>query len=216
MRITHETPTEIVVKDSSLWMTYLFCGIAAVLVFAVKENSIGKFASAALFLLFGVITARATTFTFDAMQRMVRWRGFKPFKSEAATILFDEIDDITVEASSAGNNGATYRLALLTRQGTVPMAYAYTGSSDGYASLRRRLLAIIKPGLEPSAVQPHEVVDGIPAELASSLRSLLAQRRKIDAIALLRSHERIGLTEAKKRIDEMDAKMKASKQAAQP
>ena len=32
------------------------------------------------------------------MRRTVRWNGLKPFKTESGTILFDEIDDIAVEA----------------------------------------------------------------------------------------------------------------------
>jgi len=191
-----DSPTELVVKDSSMWMTILFVGIAIALVAGVGISQPIKLLVPALFLVFGTITARATTFTFDSMRRTVQWSGFKPFKTESGTILFDEIDDITVELTSGGNGATAYRLALKTKLGAVPMAYAYSNSRDGYAALRQQMLAIVKPGLQ--APEPASQIDGIPADLASSLQSLLIQGRKIDAIALLRTRERIGLTETKK------------------
>jgi hypothetical protein len=213
MHVVRHSPTDLVVKDSGVWMTILFTGIAAALVAGLGISQPLRLLVPAFFLLCGVITARATTFTFDGMRRTVQWSGFKPFKTESGTILFDEIDDITVEASSNGDNGIAYRLSLNTKQGTVPMAYAYSGSRDGYVALRQQILALIKPGLQAPAPVAH--TDGIPSDLESSIRSMLIQRRKIDAIALLRTRERIGLMEAKKRIDALDAKIKAENKVPQ-
>jgi len=214
MHVVRQSPTELVVKDSSVWMTILFATIAVALVAGIGVSQPVRLLAPALFLLFGTITARATTFTFDGMQRTVRWSGFKPFKSQSGAILFDEIDDVTVEASSMGNSGTTYRLSLLTKQGAIPMAFAYSGSRDGYAALRRQILAFVKPGLSPSA--PESTFAGIPDDLASSIRSLLIQGRTIDAITLLRTRERIGLVEAKKRIDAAEAAIKSANQIPQP
>ncbi len=213
MHAVRQSPTELVVKDSSVWMTILFSGIAVALVAGLGFSQPLRLLVPAFFLLCGIVTARATTFTFDGMRRTVQWSGFKPFKAESGTILFDEIDDIVVEASSNGNGAIAYRLSLKTRQGTVPMAYAYSGSRDGYAALRQQIFAFIKPGLEAPSHAAH--TDGIPSDLESSIRSMLIQRRKIDAIALLRTRERIGLTEAKKRIDALDAKIKAENKPLQ-
>ena len=44
-----------------------------------------------------------------------------------------------------------------------------------------------------------------------SIRSLLAQGRKIDAISLVRSGSKISLTEAVERVEEIDRNMKAAK-----
>lgn len=206
MHIVRQSPTELVVKDSSLWMTILFAGIAVALVAGVGFSEPVKLLVPALFLLFGTITARATTFTFDAMRRTVQWSGFKPFKAESGTILFDEIEDITVEAAAGGNNRAAYKLSLATKQGPVPMAYGYSSSRDGYAGLRQQILAFFKPGLQTSRPASHS--DGIPSDLESSIRSLLMQGRTIDAITLLRTREPMGLNEAKKRVDALHAKIK--------
>ena len=215
MRIVRQSPTELVVKNSTLWMS-IVCGAGALtlIFFGIAKAKPGMFLVAVFFLLFATITARGSTFTLDGLERVARWRDYKLLKTSSGTVRFDDVSDITVEATSMDKSGTMYRLVLQTTNGPVPMANSLTGSSDGYASLRRQVLAFIKPGLQPEPLESH--TDGIPAELASSLQSLLIQRRKIDAIALLRSHERIGLTEAKKRIDAMDAKVKAANQTAQP
>ena len=54
-----------------------------------------------------MIAHRGTSFTFDSMQRVVRWRGKKLFKTELGTIRFDDITDIGIEASSAGGEGTS-------------------------------------------------------------------------------------------------------------
>jgi hypothetical protein len=204
MRVVRQSPTELVVKDSSVWLTALFAGFAVVMTAAVGFSQPIKLLAPAVFLLFGTITARSSTFSFDGMQRTVRWSGFRPFKAESGAILFDEIDDVVVEVSSGGNGAIAYRLALKTRQGLVPMAYAYSGSRDGYAALRRQILAFVKPGLQHEPPASH--VEGIPVDLASSIASLLQQGRSIDAVALLRTREKISLAEAKKRVDAVNTK----------
>lgn len=210
MRIASQSPTELVVKDSTLWISAL-CGAAALATayFALAKHQPRGLLGGAFFLLFTIAFARHTVFTFDGMQRMVRWSGYKPFHSASGSISFDEIADITVETSFGGNNVPTYRLSLKTANGLVPMAFVYSGSNDGYASLRRTILALIKPGLQETPADAPHASGAIPGDLDSAIRSLLLQGRKIDAIALLRTRERIGLIEAVKRIDEAGAKIKA-------
>lgn len=213
MRVVHHSPTELVVKNSSLWMSIVCGGGAfALILFGITKAQPNLFLVAAFFLLFATITARGTTFTFDGIERVARWSGYKPFKSESGSIRFDQISDITVEAMSMDKSGMTYRLTLQTANGPVPMANAYTGSEDGYASLRRQILAFVKPGLRPEPLESH--VDGVPADLASSIRSLLQQRRTIDAVALLRAREKISLTEARKRVEALQTTVQSAKKPA--
>ena len=209
MRIASQSPTELVVKDSSVWISVLCASVAlALILFGIVKAQPNTFAGAAFFLLCGIIGARTTAFTFDGVRRVVQWNGYKPFKRASGTIPFDDISDIVVEATSGGD-AITYRLSLTTSQGAVPMAYVYTSSKDGYAELRSQILGFIRPGLAGAPPDTGVNADGIPADLDSSIRSLLNQRRKIDAIELLRSRGRIGLTEAVKRIDAVDKNMKA-------
>jgi len=83
---------------------------------------------AAFFLLFALIMDLRKTFTFDAMQRTVRWKGRKVFKAESGEIPFDDITDVGTETSSAGDRGIpVYRLTIITARATIPMAYTYNG-----------------------------------------------------------------------------------------
>jgi hypothetical protein len=206
MRIVSQSPTEIVVKDSTVWIGFVCAAVALALIgFGVARAQPNNFLGAALFLLFGIIGVRTTAFTFDGMQRVVRWSGYKPFKRASGMIPFDDVSDIVVEAMSGGDDSTSYRLALMTAQGNVPMAYVYTNSRDGYSALRTQILSVIKPGLAVTAPPDTAInADGIPADLDSSIRSLLKQRRKIEAITWLRSRVRIGLAEAVQRIDAID------------
>jgi hypothetical protein len=214
MHIVRQSPTELVVKDSSLWMSAV-CGAAALIIvlFGITRHEPKAFLSAAFFVLFAAITARGTTFAFEGFERVARWQSYWLFKTKSGAVRFDDIRDVTVEAMSTDRNSMTFTLVLQTADGAVPMANAYGSSRDSYASLREKVLAFVKPGLRPEPLESH--VDGIPSDLVSSIQSLLVQGRRIDAVALLRSREHISLTEAKNRIDAMDAKMKTESHAAQ-
>ncbi|MCU1302433.1 MAG: hypothetical protein JWQ87_2717 [Candidatus Sulfotelmatobacter sp.] len=87
------------------------------------------------------------TFTFDAMQRIVRWKGRTVLKAESGEIPFDDITDIGTESDRAGSrNVPVYRLTVITPRATIPMAYTYNGQPDAYSTLRAQILAFVKTG----------------------------------------------------------------------
>lgn len=207
MKITSQTPTELVVEDNSVWLSWIFGSCAAVIMFfSVTHHQMRGLIGAAVFLLFALITDLHTTFTFDSTQRVVRWKGLKQFRTFSGTIPFDDITDIGTETSSSSSGGMTYRLTIITPTGTVPMAYSYTGRNDNYAPLREQILHFIKSELQEAAgLTPS----GIPTDLEPSVRSLLEQGRKIDAIKLVQSTQHLGLSDSVKRVDLLEQSMKA-------
>ncbi len=207
MRITRQTQSELVVEDSSVGLSYI-CAAAAVVIifFAIEQNKLKGLFGAAFFLLFAMLAYRRTSFTFDGMQRVVRWKGRKLLKVESGTIPFDEITDIGTEATPA-SEGTSYRLTILTRDGSIPMAYTYTGRTDAYAPLRREILDFIRPGSYKPPSESGILSSGVPWDLEPSIRSLLAQGRKIDAIVLLRSTRHIGLTDAMQHVEAIEKTM---------
>jgi hypothetical protein len=208
MRVKSQTPQELVVEDSSLWFSYLCAGSALFIIyFSIREDKINGLLTASFFLFSAIVAASRTTFTFDAMQRVVRWRGKKFFKVKSGTIPFDDITDIGTESSDS-DGGTCYRLTILTREGCVPMAYGYSGSADAYAALRQQILDFVRPGSYTPSPPPGILSSGIPADLEPSIRSLLAQGRKIDAVTLLRSTQHIGLTDAMSRIEALRQTLK--------
>jgi len=204
MRITSQSPTELVVKDSSLGISAICAGTAvALMFFRLAKAQPNMFLVAALYLLFAFLADCRTTFTFDAIQQVVRWRGRKFFRNQSGTIPFSDITDITVEALSSHSGGVTHRLAILTVNGSTPMSFTYSGIGN-FEQTRAAILAFLHPGMECQTRQHFDA-----AALESSIRSLLLQGRKIDAVTLLRTREQIGLTEAVKRINAVDLKLKA-------
>lgn len=205
MRILRQTPQELVVVDSSRWVSAI-CAVATLysLYYVIGHHELkGLFVSAFLLLCALAFDLRKT-FTFDSMQRAVRWKGRTILKAESGEIPFDDITSIDAETQITSDHGATipvYRLAITTSKATIPMAYNYRGVTDGYSALRRQILDFIRPGSQ----SPFPAAGGAAAEAQeSSLRALLRQGRKMDAITLLRSTENIGMTEAVKRIEAIE------------
>jgi hypothetical protein len=208
MHVVRETPNELETKDSSVWASVL-CAIVATTVacFALAGNQLRNLLVSAIFFLFALPFVRTVEFKFNCVERVVRWRGRKLFKVESGSVLFDEITGIGTETTSGDEGGMSYRLSILTAHGSIPMAYTYNGGEEHYANLRERILAFIHPGA-PIPADPTGA-GGLASE--ASIRSLLRQGRKIDAIELLRSSASISLTEAVQRVEAIDAKRKAGR-----
>jgi ribosomal protein L7/L12 len=83
---------------------------------------------------------------------------------------------------------------MVTAQGTIPMSDSYSGGKQSKTEMRERILRFM--GKNAGSVSEAD---------ESSIRSLLAQGRKIDAIQLLRSSRNIGLTEAKQQVEAIEA-----------
>jgi hypothetical protein len=210
MKILRQTPLELVTVDSTIWIS-MICALASLPLFYVSVvlGRRGVLFGACFFAICAMIGIRKMTFVFDAMQRMVRWKGWKPFKVESGIIPFDEITDIGTEAISGGESGgASYRLTILTPKGAVPMAYAYGGNSQQYESLRKTILSFVNPDHSNTASLEAPVPNSNVTENDSSIRSLLMQDRKIDAITLVKTREHLDLTQAVQRVKEVEKKMK--------
>ncbi|MGH9562770.1 MAG: hypothetical protein ACRD3S_15065, partial [Terracidiphilus sp.] len=105
------------------------------------------------------------------------------------------IQGVVMESTSGQNNQQIYRLAVLTANGSVPMSDQYSGGRQSYEELRVKILRFLN--LET------DNVDGAFNE--QSIRSLLAQGRKIDAVQMLCTAKHVGLSTATKMIEEIES-----------
>jgi hypothetical protein len=155
MHIARQTPQELVVVAGSRWVSAI-CAAAALftLYFVISRREPKALFLTAFFLLFALIMDLRKTFTFDAMQRTVRWKGRKVFKAEAGEIRFDEITDIGTQSTRAARDVPIYRLTIITPRATIPMAYSYNGQSDAYSTLRSQIRAFVKPGSAIPSPEP--------------------------------------------------------------
>lgn len=122
------------VVSGTRWLSAL-CGTAALgsLYFVIPRREPIGYAVTAFLMLFALIMDLRKTFTFDALQRVVRWKGRTVLKAESGEIRFDDILDIGTESQPAARNVPSYRLTIITSQGTIPMAYTYNGQPDEYS-----------------------------------------------------------------------------------
>jgi hypothetical protein len=201
----------LIVEDSEMWMAIPFAvaALIALVVTIVTANLIGL-AGVVLFLLFAIPPARKTTFVFDARRRVVRWKRRKLFKIETGRIPFDDINEIDTEAIF-GDKATAYRLKIITPQGFIPMAYTFGAGGKHYEQLRETIMDVVRSVPPPvTSAEPGAKSDEAPANLDPSIRLLLIQGRKVDAVSLLCSTHNLSLTQATEQIDEIDRKMKAN------
>jgi hypothetical protein len=206
MHVVRETPNELVIKDSSLWLAAVFviAGVAVAFFGIARSYPLSLLVSLVL-LLFAAPFARTVKFTFSSTERVARWRGRKLFKVESGSVAFDEITGVGTETTASSKGGLSFRLTLLTAQSSIPMAYTLQSGEQHYARLRQKILGFIHPG----APVPADLTGAGGMASEASIRALLHLGRKIDAIELLRTSANIGLTEATERVNAIDAKRKA-------
>jgi len=212
MRITRQAATELVVVDSSLWIAAIsaFGALSLFCATAITEKK-GNLVCAGFFAICSLICIRRTRFVFDARARVVRWKNLLFLKASTGSLAFDDIRGIGIEASSGDGGSATYRLTILTSQKPIPLAYSYSPGSDKYAAMREAIVTFLnlQPDGRKAASAPgtasQEGIDG----LEPSILELVRTGRTIDAITLLRSVEKMSLSEAKRRVDEIKSRSKA-------
>ena len=211
MRITRQTARELVLVDSSLWLAgVLAIGYLPLFYDAVFDGKMGSLAMAGFFVLCSLFCIRKTCFVFDARDRVVRWKNRLFLKAPTGSLDFDDIGGIRIESSwGDGEGGVSYRLTMLTSRGPIPLAYSYGSGSDKYAAMKEAIVAFLKPDSREAASTPEAASPEGTVGLDPSILELVRTGRTIDAIALLRSMQKMSLTEAKRRVDEIKSRLQA-------
>ncbi len=204
MKITRQTGTELVLEDSTLWIAVVcflgslpFCGLALV---HRQPRMVG---GAILCWLFAVVWLRKTTMIFDAGRQTFSWRRLRYFKHASGSIPLSRISAVNVETSFGGNRGASaYRLALATPQGSFPLCDEYNGGRMRCEQLRDAILEFLTAGPGGAGAVP---TTSSANETESSLRALVAEGRRVEAVGLLRRSQGASLSEAMTRVNQIAA-----------
>jgi hypothetical protein len=200
MKIVRQTEHELVVQDSGLALSAIFLAAALPLLYeGLQPGKHWDLAGAAFFLLAAGICLRKTTFVFDSVRRMANWTRLRFFAVTTGEIPFRDITDIGIQAISGEQGNQSYRLTVITAAGPMPMAGMYGNGQKKYDSIRDAILRFIQID-----GQPVTTVAAAGQADEASIRSLLLQGRKIDAIKLLRSQEQIDLARATQRVREIE------------
>ena len=142
MHVTRKTNQELVVVDSSIWVSvFLLCAaVPAGLHIDCTRRASGLWV-AGFFVLCAFLFWRKEVVVFDAGRQQAAWWRRRAFKAASGMVPFSEITGIGMEASAAGEHGTlTYRLTILTSGKPVPMSDVYAATDAHYEALKAEIL----------------------------------------------------------------------------
>jgi hypothetical protein len=204
IHVTRKTNTELALVDSSIWVSVLMLSAAIPVIYmSIAHGRRSGIWVTGFFALCAFLFWRKEVVVFDVAKQQATWWRRRGFKAANGVVPFGEITGIGMETSAAGEHGTlVYRLTILTSDKPVPMADVYAGNRAHYEALKAEISQFLH--VENVEMAGAGVDD-------NSIQSLLKQGRKIDAIQLVRTSQKIGLTEAVDLVNEIDEKMKAAK-----
>jgi len=106
------------------WLLYK--GVGAWVQSGANRETVGALVSTLIVFLAGVLFTKRSLFYFDRRRREVRWRRTGLLSHREGRVRFDEIHSATLQSLNESSHGITYRVALLTAAGDVPLTEAYT------------------------------------------------------------------------------------------
>lgn len=209
MHVVRKTDIEMVILDSSIWISIFLLCISVLLMIRVEliHARLTNYLIVGFFLLFVLLFWRREVVVFDRGRQLAEWTRRRLFRVDTGTVPFSDIVGIGMETTTGGRS-QTYRLAILTAQNSVPMSDNYSGNLQNYENLRQDILDFLR--LDQSGAMSARgsiLSSGIDDEV--SIRSLLRQGRKIDAIELVRTTQQISLADATDRVSALADEMKA-------
>ena len=95
---------------------------------------------------FAILCLSKYTFVFDSTQRTVRWQTLRFGKRGTGSMPFDDVKDVVLESAPTSSGRPTYRLAMLTEKGSIPLSSGYGDTSDRCLALQAQILQLLKSG----------------------------------------------------------------------
>ena len=136
--------------------------------------------------LIGCFFVKRSVFEFDRGRRKLTWSRMSIFGRSGGIIPFDDIEAANIQSTSSSDSGTTYRVALKTAGGIVPLTQTYSSQEPC-----KRVRDAIEQVLELST----------PTSVEDDILELAIAGRKIDAIKLARLRYNFGLAEAKQFVE---------------
>jgi hypothetical protein len=194
MRIVENTASRLVLRDRTLWISWLCFACAAVIaaMFLGADHDPRRLIPAGLFLAFGALFLRATDAVFDKVRQSCAVRRRDIWRVTQRDLTFADITDIQVEPMHVDDDsgGVHCRLTLLTAQGAVPLTASYQSGLDRLNAMRETLADVVFSGrARPAAPDP--------------VQFLVKAGHGIAAVALLRRRDGLDLATAHTRVREM-------------
>jgi hypothetical protein len=193
VRIAENTPSRLILRDRTLWISVVCFTAAAALVGRVAFDLDGavQLVPAAVSVLFGLAFLRATDVTFDKTESRCLVRRLDVLRLTHWRLAFDDIVDVRLEIDRSHDpDGLGYRLSLSTASAVIPLSATYEPGFERYSAMREAVLdAVFKAVQRPTTEDP--------------INDLVKAGRVIDAVAIIRMREGLNLTEARARVAEI-------------
>lgn len=203
MRITRSDNRKLVIVDFPYLIGVIAFPVAAFLLghggVAVYRASFRAGASAvdivaplagALFcFVIGAIFTKRSEFDFDFVDRKLRWKRRGLFTNTRGVIPLDQIRSATLQSHWSSNDGRTYRIAVLTAAGDVPLTESYSAGEEKPKRIRDAINTALQVSVGEGEQMENEILD------------LALAGRKIDAIALARQRYGYDLAQAKQFVE---------------
>lgn len=203
MKIVRQSDTELVLRESTLWISVLLALVALALFYAsTLPRQRGDLILAIFFAIGALVWLRTANIVFDATQHIVHWRRMRFFRAASGTVPFSEIAGIGTETSSGSGGSTLYRLTLLTGQQPIPFTDTFAGGRDRWVGLRETAQRFLQAHRGAPLPAPG-------ADLDDSLRALLQRGRKVEAVRLLQTAEHLDLPTAAQHVNQLAGRMKA-------
>jgi hypothetical protein len=191
MKITRQDSSALVVVDFPWILGLVAFPSALALLYAtvsaaVRRAGIGQVlicgASGLFVTLIAALLVKRCVFDFDLVRREVTWRRRGIFGLRTGTVPFDRIRGAVVQSMNSGN-GTTYRIALITRDGDVPLTQAYSTGAQRPQRVCETINRVLN--FDPQIAMEDEIL------------ALAQSGKKIDAIRLARERYGYDLAKAK-------------------
>lgn len=200
MKVRSETPMELVIGENTTWFSYPFLAVAVALSYWVWRSGhtwLG-YIPGGVFLVLGLGCLFENEVIFDGVRRQMRRAQRRLFLVSSKTIAFDDIRGVLME-SDERDEQLFYRLTLLTTNGPAPISDSFNASERLHIDLRKKILSFLH--------MEGGDTDGVLDE--ASIRLLLSQGRKAEAIQLLRSTKNIRAAAARQQVEAVEARVAA-------
>jgi hypothetical protein len=198
MRIAENTPSRLVLRDRTLWISAVCFTAAAALVgrVAFDLDDASQLVPAALSVLFGLAFLRATDVTFDKTKGTCLVRRLDVLRLTCRRVAFHDIIDVRIDIDRSHDpDDLTYRLSLSTTSAIIPLSATYEPGFERYSGMREAVLDAVSNTAQRPATE-------------DSINGLVRAGRVIDAIAIIRMREGLNLAEARARVAELQRTLK--------
>jgi hypothetical protein len=190
MRIVENSPERVVLRDRTLWFSWICLGAAAAVGgrFAVAHGDPRQLFAVAFVAAFGLFFLRATDVVLDKSRSTCAVRRRDIWRVTQFELGFRDILDVRVEPMPMQDDGGfKCRLSLVTAQAVLPLSAGYEPDLQRYEEMRETLLDTMMQGRpRPPAEDPVEVLVKAGQRIAAT--SLLRQR---DGLDLTTAHSRV-------------------------